>query len=503
VQRDEEGKQEPFLVTYGVDTLYVNVLAEELPTWLIAKLTYYKDLALANNDTATTPWLYAGIPLNMHKTGKGTTGKRGVSWGYILRNSLIEVKLRKAHLQGIVGMVRLGAEPLWKHTPHKALDLMQSMLQSMWLDTKAFKEVRLQVSQAHLCADIANFALSPDLLGKIVSRSLSQVIHVPTDDEEASDAAIGHFADDDDLYDYLYNEVAYEELHPDVDEGVWEDDDDNQDDMEDDDQEDDNDANDDEPPAWASAGAQFHLFGKSVQGFTFSPKAPLSAAWYNKVRELRHQDKAWMRAIHEAGGWQDGMDLTRIEPRFTRPVFREIAASLPPEQRAWCEDPYLLLEHQGDLWGVYAGIPPEADTAPDVFPRGWMRLAAPTPHDATKQRWPNHPVWDIVQRVPFNARLPRPLQRSATKDPYLDKLYAEAYGMLITIAMLRGSYLHVPAELPRELEALEDWADGWQEQRALPFADAVRERARMLGKALPLDMIPPLPTRGRPRKELA
>jgi hypothetical protein len=392
-------------------------------------------------------------------------------------------------------MVRLSAEVLWEQTPKKALDLMQTMLRSMWLDPKAYKEVALQLSQIHLCADIANFPLTPDMLGRLISHSLSQTIHVPSDDEEnLSDVrAVGYS----NLEDYLYDDPPEEFYDPseDIDPAeVFFDDDDEEEADDDDTGAEYDEEQEEEPPAWAEGGAGIHLFGKQIQGFTFSPKAPLSAAWYDKAREIRTSGKGWMRAIHEANGWQPGMPLTRVEPRFKRPLMRELDAHLEHTQARWFDDPYIALDHLGELWAFYGGLPPEADTVPDVTHRGWMRLAQRLP-DVNRSRWPNDTIWDLVQRVPFHQRLPKPLKRTKRIDPALEQLYAETYGMLKTIAVLRGSYLTGPAELPRELEALEDWAEGWQEQRGEAFHDGVRERARMLGKPLPLSMLPKLPPR--------
>jgi hypothetical protein len=84
------------------------------------------------------------------------------------------------------------------------------------------------------------------------------------------------------------------------------------------------------------------------------------------------------------------MDLTRIEGRFKRGVLRELFR-LIGGQRSWFDDPWEAVRHQADLWGVFTGLPPEHDHAPDVTQRGWMRLSPPTGRDATKTRWPTDP----------------------------------------------------------------------------------------------------------------
>ena len=126
--------------------------------------------------------------------------------------------------------------------------------------------------------------------------------------------------------------------------------------------------------------------------------------------------------------------------------------------------------------------------------RGWMRLTQPTPHDATVSRWPTDLIWLIIQRVPFSAAAPIPLKRIKQIVPDLDHIDAELYGLLKTRAVLRGAYLTGDAELPRELEAFDDRMAEWMAERGNNFSDEVRERARMMGKPLPLrpaGLLPP------------
>ena len=469
---------DPFLVDFGVDTMYVNVLAEALPAALVANLTDFKQQAQAEDNTVLTPWVYDGAPLSMFKSGKGTTDKHGVSWGYILRNEGIEIKLRKTAVSGIVVMVRLGAQPLWLKGAKPALDMMRSVLKSLW-GGDDFDHVGFQLSQIHLCADIANFPLHPGVLSQIVSHSLSQTMHLHSVEDLAA-PTISYDEDDPYLYDDPPDAFDPQEL---VDQDEWLDDDDDEEETDDATAEPRDD--DDDHPGWAEGGAGVHFFGKHIQGFSFSPRSPLSAAWYDKAREEQKSRKHWMRPIHEAGGWQVGMALTRTEFRFKRGVTRELDAALGHRGEHWFDDPWVAILHVGDLWGFAVGLPPEHDQAPDVTHRGWMRLTLPAPSDETSTRWDTDPVWLIVQRVPF-ASLPVALKRVKHVVPDLDHIDAELYGLLKTRAVLRGVYLLGDAELPRELEAFDDRMADWMAERGNDFNEEVRERARMMGKPLPL-----------------
>src|SRR5258708_36536938 len=60
--------------------------------------------------------------------------------------------------------------------------------------------IRFQLSQIHLCADVANFAPQPSHLPRILTRSLKKAIHIPSvSDELAADPA-AFDADDYDPY---------------------------------------------------------------------------------------------------------------------------------------------------------------------------------------------------------------------------------------------------------------------------------------------------------------
>lgn len=59
-----------------------------------------------------------------------------------------------------------------------------------------------QLSQIHLCADVANFPLDATLLRRLVTHSISQQVHIPSDGEtdDALDVEI-HYDDDFALFD--------------------------------------------------------------------------------------------------------------------------------------------------------------------------------------------------------------------------------------------------------------------------------------------------------------
>ena len=187
-----ETQDAPFVADAGPDTMYVNVLADAMPPALIRACDHFKTQAQARDETAETPWLIGEAPLSMLKAGKGTTKKEGVSWGYVMRNEMVEVKLRKVAIGGIAGVVRLGSRFLWTYGARDALDQMRVLIQCLWLweyDPEADDEIAdpaYQLSQLHLCADVVNFRPQPSDLPRIVTHSISMAVHVPSEDDEAN-----------------------------------------------------------------------------------------------------------------------------------------------------------------------------------------------------------------------------------------------------------------------------------------------------------------------------
>ena len=493
----------PFVVDAGVDTLYANLLCEQdLPPALTAACDTYKSQAQSEDDTVETPWVVLGAPLSMFKAGKGTSGGgRGVSWSYILRNAMVMLVLRKTPLNQLIGSVRLSAEALWTLGPRQSLDRVRGDLRLMWgsVAPGSFKSVRWQLSQIHLCADIANFVPAADDLDRLLTRSLKKTLHLPAADAVEA-AYLEGVADETmvldetwvaeiqppewanvpetafvglDLFSSPYGEDengAESTTQDDRDDGDWE---------------------------WADEqGTAVHLYGRRVSGFAFSPGGDLSAAWYDKALQERQTGKRWMEPIHRAGGWDLSIPLFRIEARFRRGALREFIAAQtlahdtesaePTTGERWFDDPWICLAHLNDLWAYFAGLPPEADVAPDVTYRGWMRLALSDTTNANRTRWRTDPVWELVQRVRFTESIPQALIRTPMVRHDLEQVDAELYGLLKLRAALRGEYLDTTATLSQEVRAFVVRMDEVDAERGRDFAEEVREKARMLGKPLPM-----------------
>ena len=280
----ESSEDTPFVVDTGVDTLYVNLKASNgPPAALVDRCDALKAVAQAEDRTVETPWLAFGAPLSMYKSGVGTRAKgRGVSWSYILRNGMVMLLLRKSPLSGLVGSARLSAECLWTYGARGALNWLRDDLADMWASAEPgnFRQVSWQLSQIHLCADVANFEPNPADLSRLLTRSRKRTIHIPSlHDVEA--AAAGNLEDTVSLDDAWLTEAAppaWDGIPLDLldlaslDSPFAE--------------HEDYDVKEDEGVAYADEnGTAVYLWGRRASGFAFSPGGDLSAVWYDKLLE--------------------------------------------------------------------------------------------------------------------------------------------------------------------------------------------------------------------------
>jgi hypothetical protein len=502
----------PFVADHNVDTMYVNLLALALPEQLVADCARYKALAQEADQPVETSWRIFDAPLSMWKAGVGTSQKGGgVSWSFLLRNAYVMVRLRKTPLQRLIGSVRLSAECLWTYGPRASLDGVRDALGTMWAEkfdgtpdeaAQAFeREVTWRLSQLHLCADVANFAPEPADLERIVTHSRKRAVHIPSREDEELAALIGlsNNGDEDDFAAFLagapeeWVDLPAEFLTDDglaLDAALFDDGDDTNDsdgDAGDTSNAVDEDGEEEEEEPADTVGTAVHLWGRRASGFAFSPGGALSAAWYNKALEERLSGKRWMEDYHRAGGWTPEMSLCRVEGRFTREVFREIAVALGLAEGDWCDDPWLAIAHYNDFWAHFVGLPPEHDHAPDATHRGWMRLTCPLAGDTNRSRWPTDPVWELLQRVSFaESAPPVPLRRARQVVHDLDQIDAELYGLFKLRSVIASRQQHDTLTLSQELGAFARRMEEVDAEKDRDYYEEVREKARMLGRAVPI-----------------
>ena len=121
------------------------------PTTLAEQLEELKRRSQEAEEDLPTPWQFAGEVLFIKPHGAGR------QWRWILHSPSVHVDVGFGKLTHIVAKARLSSAFLWEHEIGTALTLLYGFLAE-------FLQVpfTLQVSEVHLCVDVAGWELSLD-----------------------------------------------------------------------------------------------------------------------------------------------------------------------------------------------------------------------------------------------------------------------------------------------------------------------------------------------------
>lgn len=294
------------IVNHGVDTLVVNAFyldtrgrpaQRELDRSLLKQFEEWKKQAQEAGEPVPTDWVFQGIRLLMRPNGAG----RG-HWQWLFISHLINVSVSRGKWNGGIAQVRFSSEYLWS-----SASLEQAIKQvHQFLEGHFGNEMFLQVSEVHLCVDVAGWRdiASMDHRRMFVSRSRQRPGH-----DEA---------------DWNFEPGEKMNVHD-------------------------------------------FSFGLKRTGLSFSPKGVLSCVIYNKSRELKQTGKEWFEDKWLANGWEEDQTVWRVEFRFEREALHELKQD---GVFHGIEDVYDLPGKIPVLWAYAAGqVGGGADGLPDGWLR--------------------------------------------------------------------------------------------------------------------------------------
>src|SRR5215469_936321 len=182
---------ETCLVGRGVDTLLLNVYytdadgkpdKRDLALYLVQQLNVWKNQAILEEQPVVVPWAFRDAHLHMYPHGAG----RG-QWTWLLTSDLLTLCLSRGRLN-CIGMVRLSSEYLWScPSLHEAIARVRR-----FLCEHLEAQVYLQVSEVHLCVDVAWSFEQVDYRQEFVSRSRKRAgYEVVEGDVEVEDYTYG------------------------------------------------------------------------------------------------------------------------------------------------------------------------------------------------------------------------------------------------------------------------------------------------------------------------
>jgi hypothetical protein len=248
---------DPTIVGANIDTWILNVKGE-LPEWLADELDRLKAASQEADEDVPTPWTFAGETLFIKAHGSGR------QWRWILHCPSLHLDVGRGKLNHIVGKARLASAFLWEQGLDVALAKAFDFLATLYGEG-----ITLQVSEVHLCADIAGWELSLDDAQAFITRGHNRTTHVEDRDESGDD-----------------------------------------------------DPGDGE--AYMTPTFELHMTGRRCTGYEFSTGAAHSCCIYDKTKEITVSRKDWMCAVWTRNGWDGVARVTRVEFRYKRECLREL-----------------------------------------------------------------------------------------------------------------------------------------------------------------------------------
>ncbi len=151
-------------------------------------------------------------------------------------------------------------------------------------------------------------------------------------------------------------------------------------------------------------------------GWVIGIGGDLSSRLYEKTVEIEYKSrKVYLHELWEPRGWKAGDQVWRQEFQLRREVLKQLRIVDVPT----------LLTQQALLWRYLT--------------EDWLRLVIPNTDDATRTRWPTHPVWRSISgayALPFDQpRLKRFHQHRLPRD---ENMLVNGLGGLTSFMASRG-----------------------------------------------------------------
>jgi hypothetical protein len=248
---------QPGVVGQNIDTFIGNARVNgDFPDELAEQLEELKRRSQDAEEDLSTPWHFAGEVLFIKPHGAGR------QWRWILHSPGVHVDVGLGKLTHIVAKARLSSAFLWEHEIGTALTLLYGFLAEF-----LHVPFTLQVSEVHLCVDVADWELSLDEMSAFITRSRNKGLRL----------------------------FASELLKV-----------------------------DDEEPFVSPTDLRLQFAGRRLATLDFSKGAPHACCIYDKIAEITVSRKDWIQEVWTTSGWDGAARVTRVEFRYKRECLREM-----------------------------------------------------------------------------------------------------------------------------------------------------------------------------------
>jgi len=143
----------------------------------------------------------------------------------------------------------------------------------------------------------------------------------------------------------------------------------------------------------------------------FGESSDLKVRIYDKGREVSQSGKDWFRDIWKANGWEEGEEVTRVEFQCRGRFLRTMQTCTAEE----------LFDHLPDI--------------ARYLTQKWFTIRVPGT-DSHRHRWAISDFWVMIQNAVSKFGMLSGVSRLRQKRPRLERLKAQARGLLVSIVAL-------------------------------------------------------------------
>ena len=169
--------------------------------------------------------------------------------------------------------------------------------------------------------------------------------------------------------------------------------------------------------AWVTRATSVNAYSidNHFTGWAIGMGGVIAARLYDKIYELCKSNKGYLIPLWELGGRLEGEPVWRLEFEFKRDFLKQ-------------KNLITLKEVLANLNGLWSYATTE-----------WLKLTIPNPTDATRCRWPVHPMWQALSSVDWETSGGELQSRfSNTRTPNKDAALHSAFSSLTTWMAIAG-----------------------------------------------------------------
>lgn len=200
--------------------------------------------------------------------------------------------------------------------------------------------------------------------------------------------------------------------------------------------------------AWVTRAHSINTYsgGGQFTGWTVGLGGVIAARLYDKLLEVVTQSrKDYLFPLWQQAGWDGSQHVWRLEFELKQQAISQLGI----------KGFDAVMDSLGGIWGYVT--------------TEWLRLTLPNPSDATRSRWPIHPLWALLASIDWEEQ-GGPLTRTfpVTRTPGHDWLMTHGLSALTSFMAVQGIY-----DLDQGLAAFREQLIAYHDEKAFLFGQSL------------------------------